>query len=940
MNNKTTYGEITRNLNLEFTYEIDNNNKVFIGDILTHTIKINNITDSTMTDLILKNNKNDNFNFIEHSLIVNGIFRIGENLDEDIVLGELEPDESLNITYKTKVAALYESANLHQVLLYNNTNQHFIINSNEVNFKMSYPNEVELNMIEAKIGNNNFKRELSNVTAQIGDVVTSSLLIQNTGSIECINLNICEPLNSALEFIEGSLLINNETFYNINIFEGVYIDKITPNEIINVSYKLKVKDISKPNPLDSRVKLDYSFLNKNTYETKTIYSTKCKLYINNPSLCIKDNNLFVKDDINYKYCYSGDYIFFNLIFENKGNVGLENIGLNFNLPPDLVLDKNTLKVNNSLYTEKLQNFIKLPNLNVSQFINVEFYAKHSFIEKYNLDVSFALDYTFRDIQNQSPCEKSDIFNESIVIVNPNLDVNKFISDKDIEIDREFTKNINIKNTGNIPLKDINLFLNESEFLKRCNNTVFINGSYKENNKSILIDRIDVNETVNIAIRYKVDTLPVYETILPESEVIATYSIIDGSPPLQIIKKSNKLSLNIKNYALDITGKCNSNTLMLDTKTNYVFNIVNTGNIKSNDIKLSLNLPECIQYVQNSLHVNGKQIDISSSSDLINIGSLNSNESAIVDFSFYVSSFPYKKQVKINGILYGQYSNYESTVNKSFISKETILNVENISLDIVKTSSSDYLQNGDIVKIQTILNNTGSVDLKMLSFKDNIENNLSFIEDSVYIDGENIKNVSPIDGIILNDLDAGENILLSYEYEYLQRSSCTKIMNFSDVFYSYSLDNNSMKNVNMKSNILYFEGALSTFKQFSIENEYMLKNFEPSISDIVSVTSKAKVEHYYDIDSIKNKSVDNLTSTGKKVIVNGFVINRVEYLSDNENPSVYVLERTEPFTIFINLPSDYNSEDAIFKANCDNVFYKTTSPRGIFVSSLISIEGIL
>ncbi|MGL6105705.1 hypothetical protein [Romboutsia sp.] len=939
MKNKATHVDIHENLNLEFTYEIDNTD-VFNGDILTHTIKINNTTHSTMANLILKNNRNNNLKFIEHSLTVNDIFRVGENLSEDIVLGELEPDESLNITYKTKVTTLSDNTDLYQVLLYSNVNQHFIINSNKVSFKMSYLNEVEKNMIEAKIGNNNFKRKLSKVTAQIGDVVTSSLLIENTGRVECKHLKIYEPINNSLEFVEGSLLINNENVYNADIFKGVSIYKVSPNEVINVSYELKIIDISKPNPIDSRVSLDYSFLNKDIYEPKTIYSTKCKLYINNPSLYIKDNNLFIKDNINYKYCYSGDYIFFNLSFENKGNVGLENIYLNFNFPPDLVLDRNTLKINNALYSEKLQNFIKLPNLNISQIVNVEFYAKHSFIEKYNLDVSFALDYTFRDIQNQSPCKKSNIFNESIVIVNPNLEVNKFISDKDIEIDREFTKNINIKNTGNIALRDVHLFLNESEFLKRCSNTIFINGTYKENNKSISIDVIDINETVNIAIRYKVDTLPLHETILPESEVVARYSILDGYPPVEIIKKSNKLSLNIKNYSLDITGKCSSNTLMLDSKTNYIFNIVNTGNIKCSDIKLSLNLPECIQYVENSLYVNGKQIDISNSSDLINIGALNSNESIIVSFSFYVSNFPYKKQVKINGILYGQYSSHESVINKSFISNETILNVENISLDIVKTASSDYLQNGDIVKIQTILNNTGSVDLKLLYFKDNIETNLSFVDNSVYIDGENIENTSPLDGIALNDLDAGQNILLSYEYEYIQKSSGTKIMNFSDIFYSYSLDDTNLKNINMKSNILYFEGALSTFKQFSIENEYILKDFEPSISDIASVTSNAKIEHYYDIDSIKNKSVDNFSSTGKKVIVNGFVINRVEYLSNNENPSVYVLERTDPFTIFINLPSDCNSEDVVFKANCDNIFYKTTSQRGVFVSSLISIEGVL
>lgn len=1042
-----------------FIYKIDKDT-VFINDIITHTLKIKNNTNIMTSNLSIRSHSKDKIEFVENSLIINDIYRIGESIYDDIKLGELESNEEISITYKTKVKGIYDQVDMNVILNYDLNNQSLFQTSNTQSFKVIspifdknsfikttskdtysigelinftiqiinigntsakdvvlkdnlceglefinnsiyinnykvdgdlfnqgilldelipnekviiqykaraidifsnriseaniayslkneninfniYSNEIELNVVGARIGNSNFIKELSSYNGQIGDIITSRIYIENTGTLECQNLKISEPINSSLEFIDNSLLINNEKRCKENIFNGINIDKICKGESIELIYQFRIIDLPKPNPIDDRAILSYTFINNESLENNTIYSSKTKLYVSNPNLVVIDKNSIIKNGIQHRCCHFNDSIFFNLALENKGNVGIENLKISFNFPNDLVIDQNSLKINNRNYNKDIDGSIYLPNLNVSQKIFIEFYAEHNFIEDYNLQSFMNIEYTFKDLKTRENFKKSEKFIQNIFILNPDIEINKSILDRDIEINSEFTKNINIKNTGNILLQDVNINLNQSELLKQSLRAVFINGVSSGLADLINIPTLDIGETIHISIRYKIENNMICENTIPESEVIATYLVSEEYNPILINKKSNKLKLDINNYLLQIKGKCSSKTLILDKTYTYMFNIVNIGNINCNLLRLVLNLPEYISYVKGSFCINGKNLKINDISDSIDIGPLNYNESINISFEFTVYTLPYQNKVSIKSLLYGEYENSNNKlITKKFTPDENIIDIEDISVDLIKSISNDYLQSGDILKIQTIVNNTGTINIEDLHLKDNEDCNLLFIEGSVLIDGEYFEDESPVNGINLKNLKSGDNILISYEYEYTPKVYSNTVLHFSELSYSYKFKDEKIKNEKMKSEIIYIQGALSTFKQFSIETEHKLNEFDPDIAEVVSVFTDTNIESYYEIDSIKKNSLDNSKATGKKVIVNGFVTDRVEYLTNDENSSLYMFEKVQPFTTFITLPHDYDREELFFKPSCDNIFYKSIGPRDVFVSSLISIEGLV
>ena len=83
-------------------------------------------------------------------------------------------------------------------------------------------------------------------------------------------------------------------------------------------------------------------------------------------------------------------------------------------------------------------------------------------------------------------------------------------------------------------------------------------------------------------------------------------------------------------------------------------------------------------------------------------------------------------------------------------------VYSTSLTNVKTVDKGIAIKGDILKYTSVITNTGSVKATNLIFKDTLQTGISFIEDSVYIDGTNYPGFNPNISFSLPDLNAGES----------------------------------------------------------------------------------------------------------------------------------------------------------------------------------------
>ncbi|MGL6105916.1 SPOCS domain-containing protein [Romboutsia sp.] len=914
-------------------------NEISIGDTIEYKITLQNKGNIKATNVILKDTIQDGLQFVNNSLFINDCIVIDANLLDGICLKDINPSEIIIIKYKAKVLDIsYNDAHVR-------ANLSFMDNKcNKI--WQSYSNDTYVTILAAKIcGSNGSKeilKEVNNKNAQIGDIITFSLIINNIGNLDCESLKVHEPFNPSLEFIDGSLSINNKIFEEDNIYDGLMINKLKVKDFLNIKYQARVIGFPKPNPINDRAIISYSYVSNDNIIYESVETTKPKIYVNNANLVISDIDCSVENKQFLKYSNYGEYIFFSLLIENKGNVCAEDIVLKFNFSSDTEIDFNSFKINNIDFNQKIYDSVILDPLGVYEKIFISFKAKVLDIKAESLDAYFYIDYTFRGIESKNQFKKNYHMKESIILMYPSINVEKKITENDIQVGRFFTEFVTIQNTGNMDLLDILVNLNKYEFLKLNVNSIMINGNLLKDSvidDNVKISKLRVNENINISFRYEVIDIPIFDSYLKETEVYANYIPFNQNEKFSLKFKSNILKLDIKYYSIKISDHSNLDSILLSKQYNYLFYIKNEGNSDCEYLDMKLNLPECFNYVKNSLSINGKSLNVESTNDFINLGLLKPNCSIYLDFCFEAVKIPYKKKAHIDlSINANFYSQGEEIIKKKFTNDKKIITIENVDLEIIKKSSSQYLQSDDIVNIQTILTNTGTIDLSNLYISNNYNSSLSFIKNSICINNKTGFKVDAHNNITIDNLPSTESIILSGDYKYTPMSSSDSLSLYSDVDYSYiHLDGNISTNLKSRSNTLCLDCSSIIFKQINIEDEYSLESFEPDIREVTHVSTEAIITGHYSINTIKNKSYDNLSSTGNKIIIKGIVKNRIEYLVEDEHNSMYMITRDTPFTTFINIPIEYHEDDLDFSLKCDNVYFKSLGSRMLFITSLISID---
>lgn len=898
-----------------------------LGDIIDFDIKVINTGNIDATNILLFDKIPKHLELVDKSLTVNNE-SIDVNILNGIKIASLKPYEALEIGYKAKAIDIGLDEKSNATITYSYLNKTDVIKVDS--------NTLETSVIGAKICNNNFIKQVDKTSVQIGDTITTHLLIENTGNLDCSNIKIYEPLNSAVSFLENSVTINGENIFDLNIFDGIFIESLKAGNTLNITYQSKVIDYPKPNPIDDKAVLIYDYIKNNEIESMEIYSIRNKIYVSNADLSIIDNNSILEKNILTKYVLSNEDVHFSLKFENNGNVALEDIFLKIDLPDDFITDNQSIKINNHRYEGNLNNGIKVPNLNISQEMYIDFHIKCVDILYEYKDINIIIEYNFKDIKTKDILSKSTVLTQCIKMINPDIDIIKSYSDTHIELGREFNENIRIKNTGNIDLENVVLSLNKNECLEPARNSIFINGCYVKYEDIINLDKIDVGEIINLSIKYKANSVPSKSKSFSQSSVSANYSIVNNNCMSTITKSSNQLKLDLTDYNLSIKGKSNSAILMIDKLATYTFNVSNLGNIPCENIKIKIDIPDVTEYVQNSFTLNGKNLSVITLDKEINIKGLLPNESYNFSFGFIPLKSPYNNLLDISISIISRYHVDDEFIDKEFVSDTKPLEVESLNLDIIKSVSHDYLQSGDILKIHTVVQNSGSLFLFDIKLFDNEDKNLVFVEDSVCIDGEFAIGENPLSGLNIGSIPPADNKLISYEYEYIPSLCATEITHYSEV--EYTCENKNLKPEKIKSSILSIQGSISIFRQFNLDTNYKLKVHEPSISEIVNITSSATIDKYYDIESINKTSYENISSTGKKILLKGILTNTVEYLTKDDEKRLYLTSSETPFTTFINLPNDYDGENLNFLAKCSNTYKKLISDREIFISNLILIEG--
>jgi hypothetical protein len=142
----------------------------------------------------------------------------------------------------------------------------------------------------------------------------------------------------------------------------------------------------------------------------------------------------------------------------------------------------------------------------------------------------------------------------------------------------------------------------------------------------------------------------------------------------------------------------------------------------------------------------------------------------------------------------------------------------------------------------------------------------------------------------------------------------------------------------------FPESPENFKQFSVQENLVIPIAKPDVEQIVSVYAKVKINSTMVIKTPGTPgapvtSYEGQILTGFKLIVEGALEQKIEYVADEPTQSVHAAHFCIPFSTFIVLPDDFEVGTPVTVTGyIEDIFVELLDKRSIFKNVTILLDA--
>ncbi|MEG0844422.1 MAG: hypothetical protein RSD22_09285 [Romboutsia sp.] len=665
-----------------------------IEEFIIYTITATNLGDIPVEDIIITDEIPYGIAFVPGSITSNMDYS-GDNPSLGLsIINQIEPNETLIITYKVLVGSKIPSPNPIDIII----------------------NHADLNSLQ------NFTKTADKEYIDIGEFITYTLNIKNTGNVPANNIMINDSIILGMEFVPNSIT-SDVDFLGDDINEGILLtNPIFPDESATINFRVKL--ISKPatNPIESTSTLSYDYTidpDISNYGLGSSMATDSTPIYNHGEI---GSATLSSNKINST---PGDFILYTVCITNTGSVDINNITLKNPIPNGCEFIQESLVLKGNSYTPKYSYNRKSPfkkNFTINE-INIETVPKETtlkvlFMVKVLSTTStpiknkISIDYSYIKKPDNQQIENSISTNGlSINILNAGILVIES-ADKDIAVVGDTIRfMIEVTNIQEIDLSKLiikNLLPKELVF----KGNLIINGVLSRQNidTGINIESLPIDKTLVISFDALVSGFPTNGVITTLSTFKFGY-IVD-KVLFSKVNQGNIVSVDIYNPSLLITKSANRKNLSFRDRVTYTAKLTNNGNIDVENVIFYDKLPFGSKLVDYSLKINGvtlKKINL----DLalgISIGNISIGVSDTIEYT--VELIHPSMSMKLTSSAYADFNYYLPNKEFGIINmKPTIESTSTLDINItnfreIKISDEFKLlpKSPDIKHVSNIIGN--------------------------------------------------------------------------------------------------------------------------------------------------------------------------------------------------------------------------------------------
>ncbi|MGL4655768.1 MAG: DUF6923 family protein, partial [Sarcina sp.] len=598
----------------------------------------------------------------------------------------------------------------------------------------------------------------------INDEITYTIILNNIGNVKAENVYLIDTIPSETSFILNSIKLDNTQISgNITNPTGVLLGDISVG-VHTVTFKVILNTVPSSYKVYNKGLISFEFVDtaggvRYSDSTETIIA----------STTIVQAILKSKKTVDLSFCDLGDQLTYTIEIENTGNTVTRTITLKDTIPANTSYISNSLNQDTFSISWNGSSIITLPN---QIFPGEKSYITFKVLVNSTLPSNIILNngtINYDYIGNNTiPSIKKDssITNEVSTTLNTgSIDIKKYLDKDYAKIDDIIKYTIGVKNTGTT-IVNINIVDTLPIGVYFLNNSVYINNI---NNPGIIPELIPVtnllpNNISTITFQVKVYELPLINPILNKAQGIFRYNVSNTSSKVKD-STSNIVSTTINDVILNLNKKVDMNNSFVGDIVLYTMTIKNTGNTLATNVVFVDTLLEGLSLVPNSFYENGVLKPSFTSGVPLPLNNIPKNSTTTLTFNALITTIP-----SVNPILNSFLLGYNFIVNpitlvtsSNSIESNSIETLVNDNINPIKFVDKSHVTLGDTIVYTLRGKNNLSGTVFNARLFDTIPNGMSFINNSLFLNGTNIigASLSPPLGLYIGTVPVGDIVTVTF-----------------------------------------------------------------------------------------------------------------------------------------------------------------------------------
>lgn len=770
--------------NLTVTKDVD---KAYatINDIITYTFNITNTGNVVCTNALFKDIVQSDATFVAQSVTINDNLQIAYNPNTGFSLPDINPKATVKVVFKVQVNTVPSNQTL-----YNSATvgySYYVSPNSSLVSASASSNTVETVI---NLGQLSVTKVVDKAYATVGDTLTYTVNITNTGNINALAINFRDVISTGLTFVTGSVTIGGTSYTDYNPYDSFTLGTLASGQSVQVTFKTLVTSVPTPNTALNTANIVFSYYIDPTGAIKTVQTDS-----NTVQTIINIASMTIAKTVDKAYATSNEVLTYSFVLTNTGNIDLTNVTFIDNLQTDVVFNAGSVIVNGTSMAgfDPTVGF-SLGTVATLDVVNISFTVTviSSPIKTSVIDFGYAT-YSYKinpSGETYSSTTQSNTVYTTLVL--PSIIGTKAVDLAFATIGDTLNYTVIIKNTGNYLLSSITFIDTLSSGGTFIPGSVYIDDVNYSSYSPITgfnLPNLIAGNTAKVQFKATVANLPSPPVITNYAVSTAKCIITETGATLNVSTMTNTVLTNIVVGSLSSTKTVDKMYTRVGDTVTYTSVITNNGNITATNLLFKDILQKELTFVTGTVKIGNVEYPLLNPVTGFSLSDLAQGNSVTVSFNAVVNALP------VPPIVYNSSTttfNYKvdpsgTTYNGSSTSNTVSTNVVVGKLTAVKSVDKALATVGDDLTYTVILTNTGNVAINTINFEDTPSTDAIFKAGSVTINGTSYSTYDPTKGFIVPDIAIGEVATIEFKATVVSVPTSNNVTNTATASFSYVVD---------------------------------------------------------------------------------------------------------------------------------------------------------